>query len=337
MLRRVISALCLALLLVPAAAFGAEEADWTENIRRQERCAELAKTLPERSMNGDGFFVMGTDKTHMKPFHELAKDKIEVIVTNNTGIISNLINTIFHREDAEAVKEVVESINRYYLSSMASGYWKLMPRSDFTSDGIYKEANARNLYQIFYWQDVGVGTSEEYFRYEINKLRIDGDYAQVVITRFAELTSSEPVDGVIQSANLENDIPEAYLLQKHDGEWKIANIMFGNRGDLEVSSNEAMDTQRTKLNKFLMFAKADGAETWKNGFTFESCPTEDYSPFGNYSDFIIGDLNAPQFDYDRFLYCWENGPAIRQFWNETAGASENTLEDFQKYKEGMQS
>ena len=32
MLRRVISVLCLALLLVPAAAFGAEEADWTENI-----------------------------------------------------------------------------------------------------------------------------------------------------------------------------------------------------------------------------------------------------------------------------------------------------------------
>lgn len=332
-LKRIIM-FCFLLILLPTAILANDEADWTENIRRQERCAELAKTLPERSMNGNGFFVMGTDDTHMKPFHELAKNNIDIVVTNHIGIFANLRNTLFHQDDTDAIKAVIENCNRYYLSSMTSGYWALMPRELFTNDGIYKEANARNLYQIFYWQDVGVGTSEEHFRYDINTLHIDGNYAQVIITRNAELSSAEPIDGVIQAASLETNVREAYLLQKHDGEWKIENIIFDNRAYFNGTLNDIMNIYETKLNTFLMFERANSADVWKEGFNFENCQPKNYSPYGNYSDFIIGTLNRPQFDYDRFLYLQENLSRINQFWNETDSNSETTLNDYRTYKDG---
>lgn len=334
MLKRIIAMCCLLLLLCPTVLYANEEADWTENICREERYAELAKTLPERSMNGNGFFVMGTDDTHMKLFNELARDNIDIVVNSQLGIFDTLRNTLFHHDDAEAIKAVVENCNHYYLSSMVSGYWALMPRDLFTNDGIYKEANARNLYQIFFWQDVWVGTSEEHFRYDINTLHIDGNEAQVIITRNAELSSTKPIDGAIQAVCLENGVREAYLLQKHDGEWKIENIIFDNRAYFNGAPTDLMNAYETKINTFLMFEKAENAEVWKDGFCFENCQPKNYCPYVNYSDFIIGTLSRPQFDYDRFLYLQENQSRINQFWNETSNSSETTLNDYRTYKDG---
>ena len=101
----------------------------------------------------------------------------------------NLRNTIFHHADFAQIQTLLEDYHRTYFSSLASGSWRLFGRAHFTEDGIYEEANARTLYQMFACAGDGEAVGEGDFHYTYDLCRISGDLCKVVLTRHAEVAT----------------------------------------------------------------------------------------------------------------------------------------------------
>lgn len=254
-------------------------------------CAEMAATIPEHKNDDGSFSVMG-ELVDMKEFSSMP---IKIYIRKNLSVtLDNLFN---NKDDVQEIQALVEKVNNYYYATLLSGRFKIMPRENFTNNQIFEEANARNLYELFMNPDCGIGMSEGHFRIQIEKLKIIDDYAKVIINREASVEGHNPYNGT-DGWQLENSKREGYLLQKSDGGWKIENIIFGNSLNY-YGSTKKLITEEGRINTFVFFEKSDDSAVWKKAFTFEKCPTKDYSPFGNYSEYIIGDLSAPIFNYDK--------------------------------------
>ncbi|MEE0510569.1 MAG: hypothetical protein UDG94_04980 [Peptococcaceae bacterium] len=260
---------------------------------RDAYCIEMAATIPERKDNDGSFSVMG-ELVYMKEFSSMP---INIYIKKNLGVtLDNLFND---KDDVQEIQALVEKVNNYYYATLLSGRFKVMPREDFTNNKIFEEANARNLYELFMNPDCGIGMSEGRFRIQIEELKIIDDYAKVIINREASVEGHNPYNGT-DGWQLENGKREGYLLQKSDGAWHIENIIFGN-SSYYYGGNKQLITEEGELNTFVFFEKSNDSAVWKKAFTFEKCPTKNYSSFGNYSEYIIGDMSAPIFNYEKCL------------------------------------
>ena len=260
---------------------------------RDAYCAEMAATIPEHKDNDGSFSVMG-ELVDMKEFSSMP---INIYIRKNLSV--TLDNLFYKKDDVQEIQSLVEKVNNYYYATLLSSRFKIMPRENFTNNQIFEEANARNLYELFMNPDCGIGMSEGHFRIQIEELKIINDYAKVIINREASVEGRNPYNGT-DGWQLEKGKREGYLLQKSDGEWQIENIIFGN-SSYYYGGNKKLINEEGRINTFVFFEKSDDSAVWKKAFTFEKCPTEDYSPFGNYSEYIIGDLGAPIFNYEKML------------------------------------
>ena len=248
----------LGLSLVAVAGCGNEQVD-----DPQAYYEDRAQNLAEYKLD-DGALVVTEDEAAQKMFYEedFAIDLIDAVPTQGEAL----------SEDGKAVMDLVGAYNEITLSSLFSGVYQLMPREDFVSDGIYKEANARNLYELFNKPGAGKNIASYEFAIEYTQLEVGTDYAKVVVDRQADVVYDQEKD-----PNRSYGDVEGYLLKKVDGAWKIENILF------------ATDAISTTFEEFV--AATDEA-AWKN-YTFEKCPRKSYDAADNFSDFIEGPIDAP--------------------------------------------
>ena len=111
MLRRVISVLCLALLLVPAPML-AVESTWSV-VDMQH--AMIAENIPKFEQADGSFEILGGDNARST----FAPDAITIDTEKPLWL--NLRNTIFHHADFAQIQTLLEDYHRTYFSSLASG------------------------------------------------------------------------------------------------------------------------------------------------------------------------------------------------------------------------
>lgn len=248
----------LGLSLVVFGGCGNEKAD-----DPQAYYEDRAQHLADYTLD-DGSMVVSEDKAAQEMFYkeDFEVDVIDAVPTQGESL----------SEDGKAVMDLVGEYNEITLSSLFSGVYQLMPREDFVSDGIYKEANARNLYELFNKPRAGENVASYEFAIEYTQLEVGETYAKVVVQRQADVVYDQEKD-----PNRRYGGVEGYLLKKVDGEWKIENILFNT------------DAVRPTFEDFA--ASTDEA-AWEN-YTFEKCPRKSYDAANNFSDYIEGPIDAP--------------------------------------------
>lgn len=236
--------------------------------------AKIAATISEREIEEGVFEVFQGDKMH----EEFSKENIELDVSVPFNV---KVRYFFgKRADMNAIKDEVVGYNKTYLSCVFSGLFQLYPRDHFASEGIYQEANARDLYAMFAHPNAGMHVDETDFSLDIEQLVINGDQAKVIAERNYDVVHGDS-KGQVQCGG-----PEAYLLKKVDGDWKIENIIF----------ESFMQTPTSTPNKvFTQFEQAGKNENWLETYSFEKCPRSTYESDENFSDYIEGSIDSPVF------------------------------------------
>ena len=309
MLRPVISVLCLALLLVPAPML-AVESTWSV-VDMQH--AMIAENIPQFAQADGSFEILGGDNARSA----FAPDAITIDTEKPLWL--NLRNTIFHHADFAQIQTLLEDYHRTYFSSLASGSWRLFDRAHFTEDGIYEEANARTLYQMFACAGDGEAVGEGDFHYTYDLCRISGDLCKVVLTRHAEVVAPSDEEApylAFDGRVYEDAVREGYLLQKVEDEWKIANIIFDESENWDGDPDRIFNDSYTAVNSLNLFADAKEPEVWQSGFSFEKCQREMYSPYGNYMSYIEGSIESPVFLYEKLTYERDDPSATLEGWEQ---------------------
>lgn len=292
MIKRNILVLCLVLLLCLPVSAHAQDARWSV---LDMQYAMIGENMPMLQQADGSYQILGGDsaRSHFAP------EKITIDIEK--GFRLTLVNTLFHHKDFRAIQSLLEDYHRLYFSSLASGSWRLFGRDHFTGDDIYEEANARTVTMMFMNAAGGEKNGDGAFSYDYDVCEIAGDLCKVVLTRSAAVTDSDSGKDTI-----EDQVREGFLLEKVDGEWKIANIIFDGtdvvRGDPERIFSGG------KVNMLNLFEKAAEPETWQKSFDFAHCQRQMLTTAGNYTSYLKGDFSAPQFDYAK-LYNDLNGPA----------------------------
>ena len=269
----------------------------------------MAEYIVPRQQEDGSFFILGDTPTR----ENFALDKIEIDIEK--PFLLNLVNNIFHHDDFEKIQALLEDYNRNYLYAAASGSWLLYDRAHFTGDDIYQEVNARSLYMIFHVPDAGLGCERGVFSYRLDDLRIDGDWAKVILTRSAETIDEDPRSEEADcSTVIEDAVREGYLLQKVDGDWTIANIIFAETERWSGDPDRIFNDTYTEVNMLNLFADAVDAAVWQKGFTFDKCQRGDYSPYGNFMSYIQGPIEAPVFLYEKLAYERDDPSATLAGW-----------------------
>ncbi|MDO4281354.1 MAG: hypothetical protein Q4C56_06955 [Peptococcaceae bacterium] len=194
------------------------------------------------------------------------------------GVQAQVVDFLLQNDETEQITNVVYGYIQTYLSSLFSGVYQIEPRSQFYSEAIYQEANARNLYEMFNKRDAGVGVRNYNFAVHIDQLKIRRDLAKVIVSLEADtLYPNEEV------ANVSYGIREGYLLKKVDDQWTIENIIF--------QTNFPNDT-------FIDFRNAVRADNWESRFSFENCQRKNYESNINFSDYLLGSIDKPSFNIE---------------------------------------
>lgn len=299
---------CLLMLIVPVTGYAQDKA-WMKNEHKDEYYSILASNT-NRIENLDGsYHVMGDEPT----LENFSWDEISTTVKK--PFFQNLVNSLLHRQEYQDIQKVIEECQHYFLFDVCSGSIKLQPRSCFTNDGVYQEANARNFYMMFKVPDAGLGCEEEVCSYSLDTVKISDNVAKVFITRSIKTIDENPISddrdcGVV----VEENVREGYLLEKVNDEWKIANILFDNAAYLEGEASRIFNDENQTVNLFRMFEDAEDASIWTERFNFEKCQRKDYCPYGNYMSYIIGDIEALIFDYDKLVYERDHPDATIENW-----------------------
>lgn len=304
--------LCLFVVLCPVQV-QAYDAAWANGMHKDYELGHIAKQIPERmEMFGDYAWLASDSEATILCY---APEKITVDVEKPP--ILNLWNSMFHRNDFKAIQHTLETYHRWYFSAVASGAWRLMEQTLFANDGIYEEANARTLFMMFKIPGAGSGTDYGHFGYHIDSMDIDGNWAKVIITRSAEVIDDPEGDidnntdhGIV----IEENVREGYLMQKVDGEWKIANIIFDSTDTFDGDPDRIFNDTYTAVNTLNLFADTKEPEVWHQGFSFEKCQRKDYCPYGNYTSYIEGTITQPIFLYDKLVYERDDPTATLTGW-----------------------
>lgn len=286
---------CL-LLFLPSTVSYAQGKAWMQSQDKDDFYRIIAGNLT-RSENPDGSYcVMGNEETQ-KTF---GWNNIEIAVKK--PFIQDIINSILHYRDYRDIQNVIEECQRYYFFVVCSGNYKLNPSEHFTNEGVYQEANARNIYMMFKVPDAGLGCETGDFTYSLDTVKIDHDVAKVFITRSAKTIGNNSAnEGNDCGVVIEEAVREGYLLEKTEGQWKIANILFDNADYLEGDTQRIFNDENQTVNLFRMFEDAEDASIWTERFSFEKCQRKDYCPYGNFMSYIIGDIETPAFNYDKLI------------------------------------
>lgn len=262
-----------------------------------------AQTIFERETADGSFNVMGDEST----WEAFSVDRIQINVQTNAW--TNLYQSIFHRADYKEIKTLLETYNRYYFSSLSSGRLTLCPQACFVSEGLFQEANARSLYMIYKFPDARDGKDTGDFSFSIEKMMIKGDLAKVVIKRDVSL------EGGNEGYVLEQQVREGYLLKRTDNAWRIENIVFDNASYFDGEPDKIF-SDNLVVNAFAFFADTKDPAVLQEAFSFEIFRREDYSPYENYIDFVIGgDITRPAFDIQRFNEVRSALSTINADWN----------------------
>lgn len=284
------------LLLLPSTMSYAQDKIWMQNQNKDDFYRIIAENLT-RSKNPDGSYcVMGNEET-VKNF---SWENIDIVIKK--PLIQDIVNSILHYRDYRDIQNVIEECQRYYFFVVCSGNYKLNPREYFTNEGVYQEVNARNIYMMFKVPDAGLGCETGDFFYSLDTVKIDHDIAKVFITRSAKTIDNNPANedsdcGVV----IEEAVREGYLLEKIEGQWKIANVLFDNADYLEGDAQRIFNDENQTVNLFRMFEDAEDASIWTERFSFERCQRKDYCPYGNFMSYIIGDVETPAFNFDKLI------------------------------------
>ena len=291
-MKRHIFLMTLLLVLMPFAVQAQEISDET-----------MAHTIFERETADGSFNVMGDEST----WENFSVDKIQINVLTSTW--TNLYQSIFHRTDYKEIKTLLETYNRYYLSSLASGRLTLCPQACFVSEGLFQEANARSLYMMYKFPDAREGKDTGDLSFSIEKMMLKGNLAKVVIKRDVSLEGGNEV------YVLEQQVREGYLLKRTDSTWRIENIIFDNASYFDGDPDKIFSDQLV-VNAFAFFVDTKDPAVLQEAFSFENFRREDYSPYENYIDFVIGgDITRPAFDIQRFNEVRSNLSKINADWN----------------------
>ena len=255
---------------------------WKERVAATapETIAAQTEALPNQDLNTlaahiadtrteDGTYVlMGTEKSH-KAFTP-AKLQYHVAMHGKEETFTRR----FKFSNMAKIRTLLADVTSTYYASLYSGEWRLVPRECFVSDGIYKEANARTLVDMFAQPNLGVNVSNAYFNLEIEKVRIQGQWAMAVTNH------SENIGyiGNAQPPRIKNTA-EAYILHKIDGEWRIENIIFSNGAPTPAIKN--------------LIGPQTRSDDWQTAYCFKALRRADDLGEKNYSDYIQGDIEAP--------------------------------------------
>lgn len=286
---------CL-LLFLPSTVSYAQGKAWMQSQDKDDFYRIIAENLT-RSENPDGSYcVMGNEETQ----NTFGWNNIEIVVKK--PFIQDIINSILHYRDYRDIQNMIEECQRYYFFVVCSGNYKLNPSEHFTNEGVYQEANARNIYMMFKVPDAGLGCGAGDFSYSLDTVKIDNDVAKVFITRSAKtIDNNSANEGNDCGVVIEEAVREGYLLEKTEGQWKIANILFDNADYLEGDAQRIFNDENQTVNLFRMFEDAEDASIWTDRFNFEKCQRKDYCPYGNFMSYIIGDVESPAFNYDKLI------------------------------------
>ena len=315
MLRRVISVLCLALLLVPVLtcpALAYDKSSWSVLDKQYEMKAQALPNRQDREIENGYFWIMSDSEETIARY---APEEISLDVEK--PFWQNLVNSIFHHGDYSEILALLETTQRNYFSAVASGAWRIFDRTYFVDDDIYEETNARTLYMTFKIPGAGNGTDRGEFGYHLDDVEISGDQAKVILTRSAETIENEP-DGetAYRVTVIEDAVREGYLLQKVEDEWKIANIIFDESENWDGDPDRIFNDSYTAVNTLNLFADAKEPEVWQSGFSFENCQREMYSPYGNYMSYIEGPIESPVFLYEKLTYERDDPSATLEGWEQ---------------------
>lgn len=299
MTKKIISLLLAVLLLLPQSVSAADQTLKSDDPEAYYQA--LAETIVEHAQEDGSFAIMGDEETHQ------AFSKEDLEFTTETPFFMNLMNQIFHHQDYQEICALIEELNRTYISSTFSGGYQVLPRDFFTNDGIYQEANARTLCDMFAYRTAEYGFEHYLAKLEITELKITDDMAKVIGKRTALMSSQEITesqdpeeagDKTTVSENMKKE--EGYLLIKDTEGWKVENILFDDARIIGISSDFWLNHADSYDFPLRFFDACDDPMVWKDRFEFENCQRKDYVPEdGNYQDLIIGDASAPTFDYDR--------------------------------------
>lgn len=264
--QKLIAILSMALLVTAGCGNGNNEMIEDQQAYYEER----AQHLTDYQLD-DGSFVVRENKDAQKMF-DIDEIKIDI-----KGEVSTA--------DEKAVQALVTEYNKITLASLFSGVYQLMPKEQFVSDGIYQEANARNLYELFNKPGAGENVTDYDFALDYTQIEVGDTYAKVVVKRQANVVYNQSDQPERSYGGV-----EGYLLKKENNAWKIDNIIFATDAVSET---------------FDEFVAAENEAEWIKMFTFDDCQRKDYESDMNFSDYIDGSVDVPkvkidlmQLDYD---------------------------------------
>ena len=286
-MKKMLVLLCLLLMLLPGAAWGTDSTWSTLDLQREA----IAKNMPQLKQADGSFQIFGGDsaRSHFAP------ENISIDIEK--PFVRNLVNTIFHHKDYQDIQTLLEDYHRIYFSSLASGSWRLFDRAHFTGEDIYEEVNARTLTMMFITAGESEKMGDSVFSYRLDTCKINGDLCKILLTRHAEAGCLNKGQEAVMV--MEDAVREGFLLEKVDGDWKIANILFDTSETFDGEPERIFNDSYTDVNMLNLFEAANDPDTWLNGFSFDVCQRGMYSPFGNYRSYVVGDFSSPQFDYEK--------------------------------------
>ena len=269
MLKHLTGLICLVCLTSSSMFASAAWADTSTNKDLKTYYSNIADSITEHQIDEDSFEIRSNENT--LSMFSIENMKMDVHNTAATKMAT--------QSDVDAeIENIIYGYNQTYLSSLFSGVYQLYPRENFSSDGIYQEANARNLYEMFNKPTAGEGVTSYDFSLDFQQIEVGNTYAKVVVNRNADVIYP---DAEVQ--NVSYGGTEAYLLKQEDGKWKIENIIF--------ATNYVSDL-------FNDFMNSNDESDWAENYTFNTCHRENYDEEYNFSDYVIGSVEMPSFDID---------------------------------------
>lgn len=192
-------------------------------------------------------------------------------------------NTTDASSDKAAVIDCVWQYNAAYLSSLFSGAWVKFPQDKCVSPALYEEANAFIIFELQNKPNAWKNVNYYDFDVKVQSVKVRGDMAKVVVDRVADVYTNSCFGDIDDCNAMTYSSPEAYLLKKENGHWKIYNIMY-----VEYFFSDT----------YLDFVKDNNPQHWRDDYSFENCPRKTYEG-DNYRDYIIGDLENQQVDVEK--------------------------------------
>lgn len=291
-MKKICFVLGILLFFFPTVCWG-YDSQWAQTSARDTQMATMAENLPQFRQDDGSYWMMCNEETRALYAPEALTINVE------KPLLMTVVNTVFHHSDFKEVQMLLEDYHRTYFSSIASGTWHLADEALFANTEICDEANARSLVMMFIYPGSGSGTQYGDFGYHIDSMKFADDLCKVMITRYAEVIDKE-YDGRY-SCIMEEAVREGFLLEKKEGQWKIANILFDTSDSFAGDADRIFSDDYTSVNMLNLFADAADPSTWRKGFDIKHCPREIYSIYGNYRSYLIGDGETLTFDYNKLV------------------------------------